>query len=115
MLLRKEEDWKDFLSEEAKQALAELLEKTKKHRGAYTQADDVKVAQLWAALVELRKEIAEYTDLVKRIQEPFKAIAAIGEAEKRKTIEKLVVEIVKPEEEAEREATQKLVESLMKF
>jgi len=115
MLFEKEEDWKDLLSEDAKKTLAELLDKTKQHRGAYTQADDVKIAQLWTALVELRKEMAEFTDVVKRIEEPFKAIVAIGEAEKRKAIERLVVEIVKPEEEAQREATQKLVDSLMKF
>lgn len=115
MLFEKEEDWKDLLPEDAKKTLAELLEKAKQHRAAYMQAGDVKVAQLWAALIELRKEIAEFADVVKKVQEPFRAIVAIGEAEKRKAIERLVVEIVKPEEEAEREATQKLVDSLMKF
>ncbi|MEM7825689.1 MAG: hypothetical protein QW412_02425 [Candidatus Aenigmatarchaeota archaeon] len=115
MLFQKEEDWKNFLSEDAKEALAKLLDLTKKHRAAYLQAEDVKVAQLWCALVELKKQFAEFTEVVKKIEEPFKAIVAIGEAEKRKTIERLVTEIIKPEEEAEKEATQKLVESLMRF
>ena len=115
MLFEREEDWKAFLSEDAKKILAELLERTKKHRPAYMQAEDVKVAQLWSALVELAKEIRDFKEVIERIQEPFKAIVAIGEAEKRKAIERLIVEIVKPEEEAEKEATQKLVDSLMKF
>ena len=115
MLFQKEKDWKDFLSDEAKEILSKLLDSAKKHRYAYMQAEDVKVAQLWCALVELRKEIAQFTEAVKKLEEPFKAIVAIGEAEKRKTIERLVTEIIKPEEEAEKEATQKLVESLMKF
>lgn len=115
MLFQKEEDWKNFLSDEAKEILAKLLDSTRKHRAAYMQAEDVKVAQLWCALVELKKQFAEFTDVVKKIEEPFKAIVAIGEAEKRKTIERLVTEIIKPEEEAEKEATQKLVESLMRF
>ena len=115
MLLEKAKDWKQFLSEDAKEKLAELLEAARKHRVAYMQAEDVKVAQLWCALVELKKQFEEMTEIMKRLEEPFKAIVAIGEAEKRKAIEKLITEIVKPEEEAEKEATQKLVESLMKF
>lgn len=111
----KEEDWKDFLSEDSRAILAELLDSIKKHRGAYTRAEDVKVAQLWCALVEMKKEFKETTKMIEKLQEPFKAIVAIGEAEKRKAIEKLITEIVRPEEVAEREATQKLVDSLMKF
>ncbi|MCS7106113.1 MAG: hypothetical protein NZ942_02245 [Candidatus Aenigmarchaeota archaeon] len=115
MIFQKEEDWKNFLSDEAKEILAKLLDSTKKHRAAYLQAEDVKVAQLWCAIVELQKQFSQLTEVIKKIEEPFKAIVAIGEAEKRKTIERLVTEIIKPEEEAEKEATQKLVDSLMKF
>ena len=115
MLFDKEEDWKVFLNEDAKETLAGLLESTKKHRGAYTQAGDVKVAQIWCALAEMKKQFEEFTQTTQKLEEPFKAIVAIGEAEKRKAIERLVTEIVKPEEEAQKEATQKLVESLMKF
>lgn len=111
----KPEDWKDFLSEDAKQILADIFEATKKYRCAYMNAEDVKNAQLWCALIELKKEIAGMSELLKRIEEPFKAIVAIGEAEKRKAVEAFVTEIIKPEEEAEKVATQKLVESLMKF
>lgn len=111
----KVEDWKEFLSEDSKQILAQLFETTKKHRGAYMQAEDVKVAQVWCALTEIRKEMAEMTNLLRKIEEPFKAIVAIGEAEKKRAIEKVITEIIKPEEEEEKEATRRLVESLMKF
>ena len=115
MIFEKPEDWKEFLSEDAQKTLSELFDMTKKHKGAYMHAEDVKIAQLWCALVELRKQNAELIELVKRLEEPFRAIVSIGEAEKKKTIEKLMEEIVKPETEEEKEATQKLVESLMKF
>jgi len=115
MFRDKQEDWKDFLSEDAKQTLVDIFEATRKHRGAYMQAEDVKNAQLWCAILELKKEIAGMSELLKRVEEPFKAIVAIGEAEKKKAIEAFVTEIIKPEEEEEKAATQKLVESLMKF
>ncbi|MBU5536981.1 MAG: hypothetical protein QW818_03605 [Candidatus Aenigmatarchaeota archaeon] len=114
-LFRKKKDWKDELSDEDKQILSTLLDSTKKHRFAYNLADDIKIAQLWTALVELKKELNKTNELLGKVQEPWKAIVAVGEEEKRKTIEKLVQEIIKPVDETTQEATQKLVESLMKF
>ncbi len=110
-----EKDWKDFLSEDSKQELSRIFDTTKNHRCAYMHAEDVKIAQLWCALVEMRKELNALTTLVKRVEEPFRAIVSIGEAEKRNAIERVVTEIMKPTEKEEREATQKLVDSLMKF
>lgn len=109
-----EKDWKDYLDEESKAVLAEIFEKSKKYQGAYLEAEDVKVAQLWAALLELSKELKKMKEAVDILKEPFKSISEVGEAEKRKTIERLVRDILKPEIEHE-EATQKLVDSLMKF
>jgi len=114
-MFEKETNWKEFLNEDAKNILANIFETTKKHRCAYMQAEDVKHAQLWCALIELKKDVAGMTELLSKIEAPFKAIVAIGEAEKRKAIEKFVTEIVRPEEDEEKKATQKLVESLMKF
>jgi D-serine deaminase-like pyridoxal phosphate-dependent protein len=108
-------DWKECLSEEDKKVLEELIATTKRHRCAYLQADDVKVAQLWCALVEMRKELDNTKKLLGKIEEPFRAIVEVGEAEKRKAIEKIVSEIVKPTDKETEEATRKLVESLMKF
>ena len=114
-LFKKKEDWKNNLDDESKQLLSEILESTKKHRYAYNSAGDVKVAQLWTALVELKKELNKTNELLGNLKEPWNAIVAVGEEEKRKTVEKLVQEIIKPVDETTQEATQKLVESLMKF
>jgi hypothetical protein len=115
MTLFEERDWKEYLNEEAKKVLVELLQRAKNHKHAYEQADDVKIAQLWAAIVELKKDIDKLNALLGKIEEPFKAIVSIGEAEKRKAIERLVSEIIRPVDAETQEATKKLVESLMKF
>ncbi len=114
-LFGRKKDWKDNLADEDKQLLSAILDSTKKHRYAYTSGDDVKIAQLWTALIELKKELQKTNELLGKVQEPWKAIVSVGEEEKRKTIEKLVQEIIKPVDETTQEATQKLVESLMKF
>jgi len=114
MIFDKETDWKELLSEEDQQILAEIFEKTKSKKCAYCQADDVKVAQLWCALIEMKKELNESKEMISRVEQPFKAIVEMGEIEKRKTVERLVREMIKPEPDQE-EATQKLVNSLMKF
>ena len=114
-MFEKETDWKEFLSEDSKQVLSEIFEAAKKHRCAYMQASDVKNAQLWSAIIELKKEISGMNELLKKIESPFRAIIAIGEAEKKKAIEKFVSEIIRPEADEEKVATQKLVESLMRF
>ena len=115
MKLFEKDDWKEFLTEDNKQILKELIESTKKHRGAYSQSDNVKLAQLWTALIELKKEINSLKEHLGKLEEPWKAIISVGETEKQKTIEKLVSEIIKPTDEDTKEATKKLVESLMKF
>jgi len=114
MFFEEEKDWKELLSEDAKQILAELFDSTKKHRGAFMQAEDVKAAQLWCALAEVVKELKQTKEMAEKLSEPFRAIVEMGEAEKKKAIEKVVWDIIKPEPGQE-EATKKLVESLMKF
>lgn len=115
MVLGKREDWKEFLSDDAKKTLADVFDSTKKHRGAYLGAGDVKVAQLWCAFVELKKEVEELKKVLGKVQEPLRAIVSIGDAEKKRTIERVIAEIIKPTDEPTQEATKKLVESLMKF
>lgn len=115
MVFQDKEDWKDFLSDDAKQILENIFNSAKKHKGAYTHADDVKIAQLWTALIELKKEMEDVKKVLGKVEEPFKAIVAAGEAEKRKTIERLVADLIRPTDEESQEATKKLVESLMKF
>ena len=114
MIFDNESDWKELLREEDQQILAELFEKAKDKKCAYCQADDVKIAQLWSAMIELKKELNMTKAMLARVEQPFKAIVEMGELEKRKTVERLVRDLLKPEPDQE-EATRKLVDSLMKF
>jgi hypothetical protein len=115
MFERNIEDWKECLSPEDKRILADVLNTTKRHKCAYCQAEDVKVAQLWCALVEMKKQMDEMQKVQTVLEEPFRAIVQTGENQKRKAIERIVREIVRPTEESSEQATQSLVESLMKF
>jgi len=115
MFEKEAEDWKDFLSPEAQTVLADILNTAKRHKGAYMQAEDVKVAQLWCALAELKKKLDEMQKVQTTLESPFRAIVEVGDAEKRKTIERMIREIVRPTNESSEQATKSLVESLMKF
>ena len=114
MIFDEEHDWKECLDEDTQQVLADLFEKTKKYKCAYCQAEDVKVAQLWCALAEVVKELNVTKETTSKLAEPFRAIVEMGEVEKRKTVERLVRDMIKPEPDHE-QATQRLVDSLMKF
>ena len=114
MFNKKECDWKDCLADEDKEVLASVFEAAKRHRCAYCSADDVKVAQVWCALLEMKRELNQLKADSEKIQLPFRAIAEIGEIQKRKTIEQLIRQIIKPDMDQE-DAAQKLVNSLMKF
>jgi hypothetical protein len=114
-MVRTEEDWKDYLAPEAQMALVDILAAAKRHKGAYMQSDDVKIAQLWCAIVELKKQLDSMQALQTRVEEPFRAIVEIGESAKQKAIERVVREIVRPTDQSSEEATRKLVETLMKF
>jgi hypothetical protein len=115
MIFDEERDWKDLLSRDAQQILAEVFEKTKDHKGAYLAADDVKVAQVWCAVIELTKECAKIKEQLAMLSGPFKGIVEVGEIEKKRAVERIVRDIIKPMDEQSEEATRKLVESLMKF
>ena len=115
MVFRNKTDWTECLRKEDKDVLKEILSLAGKHRCAYIQADDVRIAQLWCALIELKRIIDEQQRVIRKLSEPFKRIVEVGEAEKRKAIRKLVSSIVQPKSEEEKESVEKLVETLMKF
>ncbi|MCS7093915.1 MAG: hypothetical protein RMJ18_01910 [Candidatus Aenigmarchaeota archaeon] len=108
-------DWKELLEPKTKEVLKELIERAAYHRHAYSQADDVKIAQLWAAIAEISKDLKEIKEVLGKVEQPFKVIVEIGEAEKKKTIEKIIEEIIRPSDQASQEAVKKLVDTLMKF
>ncbi len=85
MLLKSTRDWKEFLAPEDEEKLNEFLKKVAKQRSAYKNADDVKIAQLWSAMLELRKE---NLILQKRLNEMEDIFQAIHERMKRRHEEK---------------------------
>jgi hypothetical protein len=113
--MKGETDWKDSLNSEDQAILSDILCSARKHKCAYMQAEDVKVAQLWCALVEMKKKLDGIQDVQTKIEEPFKAIVEVGEAEKRKAIERIIREMVRPTGDSSEQATSRLVDSLMKF
>ncbi len=115
MLNKNKEDWKNFLGPEARNMLANILNKTKRHKGAYIQSEDVKIAQLWCALVEMQKKMDKMQKIQVKLEKPFQSIVEVGEKKKRKAIEDIIRGIVRPTDDDTEEATQDLVESLMKF
>lgn len=56
MLFNTSKEWKHFLSAEDEEKLNEFLRKVSRHRGAYKNSSEIKNAQLWCAVLELRKE-----------------------------------------------------------
>jgi hypothetical protein len=68
MIFNATKNWKKFLSSEDEMFLNEILLKTARHRGAYKNADEVKIAQLWCSFVETRKHISAIDDRLRRIE-----------------------------------------------
>ncbi len=68
MIFNATKNWKKFLSSEDEMFLNEILLKTARHRGAYKNADEVKIAQLWCSFVETRKQISAIDDRLRRIE-----------------------------------------------
>ena len=115
MLFGEEGDWKELLSSRAQVELAELIEKAKMHRSAYTQADDVKDAQLWAALTELSLEMKKLQDKLSKVEILAQGFRALGETAKRDAIKERITELFRPKTSTEKEEVEKIVDTLMEF
>jgi len=107
-------EWVELLREDSKYFLSEVLNKTKLNRAAYTSAKNVKIAQLWCAIIELKREIENLRSDIKNALEPFKKILEYGEEEKRKAIERIISSLIKESEEKEKKAKE-ITESLLKI
>ena len=110
----KEDDWKELLAPEDQEVISDLLDSSRRHKGAFMNADDVKVAQLWAALIEMKKELEQTKMMVRRAEAPFRDIVSMAEIEKRKAVERLVRDLIKVEPDKE-DSIQRLTDSLMRF
>ena len=68
MLVKTEKNWKALLTPEDEARLNALLERVKLYRGAYLNADEVKLAQMWSAILQLDKENSELEARVRSIE-----------------------------------------------
>ncbi|MFA4819528.1 MAG: hypothetical protein WC613_01055 [Candidatus Aenigmatarchaeota archaeon] len=75
MLFRVVDDWKQFLPPEDETRLNSLLKAVAKHRNAYRASKDIKIAQLWCAFLEARKENAVLYRRLRRLEYIFEGIA----------------------------------------
>ena len=115
MLFGEEADWKELLSAKAQAELAEIIEKAKIHRSAYMQADDVKVAQLWAAITELSLDLKRVEKKSDKMEVITRAFRNMGDNAKREAIKERVTDIFKPKTGVEKEEVDTIVDSLMEF
>ena len=115
MLFGDEKDWKEFLCGNAQVELAELIERAKQHKCAYGQADDVKVAQVWCALVEVSRQVKAIEERLDRSEVAFKGIAEMGEIAKRQALRDKVSELLKAKNKEEKDQVEKIVDVLMEF
>jgi hypothetical protein len=111
----KEEDWKDLLCGNAQVELAELIERAKQHRCAYMKAEDVKVAQVWTALVEVSRELKKMEERLARAEGAMKGIAELGDVAKRQSLKEKVGDLMKAKSREEKEQVEKIVDVLMEF
>lgn len=89
MFLNVTKDWKKYLSPKDESVLNEILEITEKHRGAYKNADDIKIAKLWCAVIELRKQIMAVENRVRRVEHILGGMISRAEEEKRRLLKSL--------------------------
>ncbi|RKY71618.1 MAG: hypothetical protein DRP97_01790 [Candidatus Latescibacterota bacterium] len=115
VLFGEEKDWKEFLCGNAQVELAELIERSKQHRCAYMQADDVKVAQVWCALTEVSRQLKKVEERLSKAEVAMKGIAEIGTLAKRATLREKVSELLKAKGREEKEEVEKIVDVLMEF
>jgi uroporphyrinogen-III decarboxylase len=114
-MIFQKKDWKECLPEEIREKVKKAIEETLPYSCAVIQSKDARIAQLWVAIALLKKELEEKTKLIEIAVKPWKSIVEMGEIEKRKTIERIVTDLLQPKDKDQKEIVDKLVESLMKF
>jgi len=68
MIFHKEKNWKQFLSSADEEELNRIINRARNHRAAYLNAKEIKIAQLWCALLELKKEKNDIENRLKRLE-----------------------------------------------
>ena len=75
MLFKIVDDWKQFLAPDDEVRMNDVLKNVAKHRNAYRASKDVKVAQLWCALLEMQKQNQSLHKRIKKMEFIFDGIA----------------------------------------
>ena len=73
MFHEKGAEWKTLLGSEDEEKLNEVIKSTAKHREAYSKAENIKIAQMWCALLEMRKQQEELEARLMRLEDIFRA------------------------------------------
>ncbi len=82
MFVKTEKNWKKYLSIEDEQLINKIIQETAKYRAAYKNADEVKIAQLWCALIDFEKKLQKIDARLKRIEFIFEGLAKRIEEDK---------------------------------
>jgi len=88
MLFRTVNDWKQLLNVDDEERLNEVLRRVSRHRGAYKNSDEIKIAQLWCAVLELAKQNFILQKRVNLIDDVF---MAIYEKHKKRELEEIAL------------------------
>lgn len=97
----KTEDWKEMLAFDDKNVLANLIEMGKRHKIAYMHDDEkVLTAQLWCALIEMKKEIDSMKGKLANANVLSDVIIEKGNLAKKESVKSIVANIF-GEEKAE--------------
>ncbi len=92
MLFKVADDWKQHLHPEDELRMNNIIKRVAKHRSAYRTSKDVKVAQLWCALLELDKKQDETSRDMRKLRmiiEGFAEVIKKVDAEDKKLLESL--------------------------
>lgn len=89
MLLKVNKNWKKYLNVDDETLLNKVIEEVAKYRSAYKNAEDVKTAQLWCAILNIEKKIQRLDARMRKIELIFEAIAQRMEEERSSLIKTL--------------------------
>ncbi len=85
MLFKTAKNWKEYLSPRDEERLNMILNQVAKHRGAYKNSDEIKLSQIWCAILETKKENALLYKKVRRFEMMLEAaLQRISDEEKEK-------------------------------
>ncbi len=65
-------EWKILLGEEDEKKLNDLIKNVAKYRDAYSKSDNIKISQLWCALLEMKKEQEQLEARLARLEDIFR-------------------------------------------